>query len=105
MTKHVCLKPRETLQRSEQLTHHSHLVVLVEAGHGASVGVVAVCVRWVVGEVLLSLVGRVGGHPLLHALVDLLLVHLTSAGVDVRLQATHAAAKGRGVSCKTIGTI
>lgn len=54
---------------------------------------------------LLSLVGRVGGHPLLHALVDLLLVHLTSAGVDVRLQATHAAAKGRGVSCKTIGTI
>lgn len=43
---------------------------------------------------LLALIGWVGGHALLHALVDLLLVHLTSAGIDVRLQAAHTAAKG-----------
>lgn len=42
-----------------------------------------------------------GGHALLHALVDLLLVHLTSPGVDVRLNAAHAAAEGGGVSCRT----
>lgn len=62
-----------------------HLVVLVEAGHGAGVGVVAVSVGRVVGEVLLPLVGRMRYHCLLHALMDLLRVHLTSTGVDMWL--------------------
>lgn len=83
----------ETLQISKS-NSSSHLVVLVEAGHGAGVGDVAVCVGWVVGKVLLALVGWVGGHPLLHPLVDLLLVHLTSPGVDMWLQASHTTAKG-----------
>lgn len=64
----------------------SHLVVLVEAGHGAGIGVAAVCVGGVVREVLLSLVGWVGRRPLLHGLVNLLLVHLT-----LWMQAAHTA--------------
>lgn len=87
------MKLSEVLQRSKG-NSASHLVVLVEAGHGASVGNVAVCVGRVVRKVLLALVGWVGDHPLLHALVDLLLVHLTSTGVDMWLQASHATAKG-----------
>lgn len=59
-----------------------HLVVLVEAGHGAGV---AVCEGNAVGEVLLRLVGRMWRHALLHALVHLLLVNLRPDCVDVRL--------------------
>lgn len=99
MTNNIHTKLSEIIKRSSL----SHLVVLVEAGHGAGVSVVAVCVGLVVREVLLSLVGWMGGHALLHALVDLLLVHRTPAGIDVWLQA-HATAEGGGVSCKTIRT-
>lgn len=51
---------------------------------------------------LLALVSWVGGHPRLHGLVDLLLEHLTCAGVDVWLHAAHTAAKGRWVSWRDI---
>lgn len=91
MIKNV-MKPFKMLQRRKR-DSSPDLVVLVEAGHGARVSVVAVGVRRVVREVLLPLVGGVRGHCLLHALMDLLRIHLTSASVDVRLQGAHPTAK------------